>query len=259
MIPSWAKKLQTPEMEYVAFGILALGAAGVHAWLGFGYGVVMAPAAALIIDPETAIAASLVGGSAVSLVLYAEHHPRPELREASLLAGAGIAGIPFGIWLLTEANDDLLRLCVGVAVLASALAGLVHGNVGQPRRTDRRLLLIGSGLLSGAMRGAVSMPGPPVLLYTHWRGGSADAVRGTMFGFNGFLAIPGVVIAAIGGVLTTDALTLAAAALPGLIVGLLLGRAMRSRLGDQNFARASLALLASAAVLGIATAVVGLA
>ena len=102
MIPSWAKKLQTPEMEYVAFGILALGAAGVHAWLGFGYGVVMAPAAALIIDPETAIAASLVGGSAVSLVLYAEHHPRPELREASLLAGAGIAGIPFGIWLLTE-------------------------------------------------------------------------------------------------------------------------------------------------------------
>ncbi len=246
-------------MEYVGFGILALAAGCVHAWLGFGYGIVMAPVAAVILDPETAITASLVGGSVVSLALYAEHQPRPELREASLLAGAGIAGIPFGIWLLTEANDDLLRLCVGIAVLASALAGLVHGNVGRPRRPDRRILLIGAGLLSGAMRGAVSMPGPPVLLYTHWRGGSANAVRGTMFGFNGFLAIPTVVIAAIGGVLTTDALTLAASAMPGIIVGLWLGRAMRSRLSDQNFARASLAFLASAAVMGITTAAVGLA
>ena len=77
-----------------------------------------------------------------------------------------------------------------------------------------------------------------------------------MFGFNGFLAVPGVVIAAIGGVLTTDALTLSAAAVPGLIVGLLLGRALRSQLDDRNFARASLALLGAAAALGITTAAV---
>jgi uncharacterized membrane protein YfcA len=246
-------------MEYVAFGIFALVAALAQAWFGFGYGILLTPAAAAISDPETAIAASILTGSAISIVLYAEHQPRSPLRETSLIAVAGVAGIPFGIWLLTEANDDLLRLFVGFAVLASALAGLVHGNVGQPRRPDRRLMLVGAGLLSGAMRGAVSMPGPPVLLYAHWRGGTAEAVRGTMFGFNGFLAVPGVVIAAIAGVLTTDALTFSAAAVPGLIVGLLLGRALRSQLGDRNFARASLALLATAAALGIATAAVAIA
>ena len=181
------------------------------------------------------------------------------MRETSLIAVAGVAGIPFGIWLLTEGNDDTLRLGVGFAVLASALASLVHGNVGQPRRPDRKLVLVAAGLLSGVLRGSVSMPGPPVLLYTHWRGGPAEAVRGTMFGFNGFLAVPGVVIAAIAGVLTNDVLALTGAAVPGLIAGLLLGRALRSRLGDQNFARASLALLATAAALGIATAAVGVA
>lgn len=258
MIPSRAEKLQNPEMEYVAFGILALVAALAQSWFGFGYGILLTPVAALISDPETAIAASIVTGSALSLLLYVEHQPRPVLRESSLLALAGIAGIPFGVWLLTEADDDLLRLCVGFAVLASALAGLVHGNVGQPRRPDRRLMLVGAGLLSGAMRGAVSMPGPPVLLYAHWRGGTAEAVRGTMFGFNGFLAVPGVAIAALGGVLSIDAWTLSAAAVPGLIGGMLLGRSLRSQLGDQTFARTSLALLTIAAALGIATAAVGI-
>ena len=103
------------------------------------------------------------------------------------------------------------------------------------------------------------MPGPPVLLYSHWRGGPAEAVRGTMFGFNGFLAVPGVAIAAVAGILTNDVLALTGAAVPGLVVGFLLGRALRSRVGDRNFAHGSLALLAIAAALGVATAAVGVA
>lgn len=154
-------------MEFVVFGILALVAATSQALFGVGYGVLITPVGALLVDPETAIAASLVTGSTVALVLYMEHRPRPPLRETSLVASAGIAGIPFGVWLLTEAGDDLLRLCVGSAVLFSALGGLVHGNVGHARRPDQRVVLLGAGLLSGALRGAVSMPGPPVLLYAH--------------------------------------------------------------------------------------------
>ena len=79
-----------------------------------------------------------------------------------------------------------------------------------------------------------------------------------MFSFNGVLAIPGVAIAAMAGVLTTDAMALAGSAVPGMIVGLALGRALRSRVGDRTFARGALALLITSGSLGIATAAVGI-
>jgi len=159
---------------------------------------------------------------------------------------------------LTQVSGDVLKLLIGGAVLASAGAGLVHGNVGRPRRGDVTPLMLGAGLLSGVLRGSVSMPGPPVLLYEHWRGGTADAVRSAMFGFNAVIAGPAVVFALVAGVVTDSAWGFIAAALPGLVVGGLVGRSLRGRLSDVAFVRLSFVVLSGSAVLGIASAVTAL-
>ena len=102
------------------------------------------------------------------------------------------------------------------------------------------------------------MPGPPVLLYQHWRGGTADAVRSAMFGFNALIAGPAVLFAVVAGVVTESALGFIAAALPGLVVGAVAGGVLRGHLSDAYFARLSLVGLSGSAVLGIASAVTAL-
>ena len=70
-------------MDFVALGIIALVAATAQASLGVGYGIILAPVGALITDPETAIATTILTGSVVGIILYAEHRPRsPEERVA---------------------------------------------------------------------------------------------------------------------------------------------------------------------------------
>ncbi len=242
-------------MDHAAFALLATLAAAAQALFGFGYAVLLVPVAALFIDPETAVVAAIITSSIVSVALYWEHQPRDPIRGVGWLAAASVLGVPIGLLILTRADADLLRLGIGVAVLVSAALGVVHGNVGRPRREEHYPLMLGVGLLSGLLRGSVSMPGPPVLLYQHWRGGSADAVRSTMFAFNAAIAVPGVALAVLSGVVSTTSLEFVAVAVPGLAVGVLGGRLSRPYLTDRRFARASFALLAVAAILGLISAV----
>lgn len=241
-------------MDHAAFALVAAIAAAAQALFGFGYAVLLVPIAALLIDPETAVVAAIITSSIVSVALYFEHRPRDPIRGVGWLAAISVLGVPIGLLILTRADADLLRIGIGVAVLVSAALGVMHGNVGRPRREEHYPLMLGVGLLSGVLRGSVSMPGPPVLLYQHWRGGSAGAIRSAMFAFNAAIAVPGIALTALSGVVSTTSLEFVAVALPGLAVGVLGGRLSRPYLTDHRFARASLGLLAVAAVFGIASA-----
>lgn len=245
-------------MDHALFALVAAVSAGMQSLFGFGYAVLLVPVAALLIEPETAVAATIVTSMVITIALYLEHQPRQSVREASPLAVAGIVGVPLGLVILTQVSGDVLKLLIGFAVLASAGAGLVHGNIGRPRRGEVVPVMVGVGLLSGVLRGAVSMPGPPVLLYQHWRGGAPEAVRSAMFGFNGLLAIPAVIFAVGAGVVTESVLGFVAVALPGLAVGGVSGAMLRGHLSDVVFVRLSFVVLSGSATLGIASAVTAL-
>ena len=225
---------------------------------GLGTRCCLVPVAALLIDPETAVASVIVTSSVITIALYVEHQPRQSIREAGPLALAGVLGVPLGLVILTQVSGDVLKLLIGFAVLASAGAGFVHGNVGRPRRDETVPVMVSVGMLSGVLRGAVAMPGPPVLLYQHWRGGTPDAVRSAMFGFNAVLAIPAVIFAVVAGVVTESALGFVAAAIPGLAVGGAAGALLRGRVTDAIFVRLSFVVLSVSATLGIASAVTAL-
>ncbi|MCZ6544615.1 MAG: sulfite exporter TauE/SafE family protein [Chloroflexi bacterium] len=245
-------------MEHLAFAVVAFVAASAQALLGVGFGIIIAPLGVLLLAPSAGIAATLVLGSLLGLILYVEYRPRSPLPEVAPLALAGLFGVPIGLVLLTQADADLLKLCVGVMVLVSALATLVHGNVGRPRRPRVMRLALLAGLASGMFRGAVGIPGPPVLLHEHWRGGSAHAVRSVMFGFNGLLAIPAIIFATASGALSVDVWEYVLVALPGLAFGVAVGARLRQRTSDAMFTRASLVLLLAAGALGVASATTAL-
>jgi len=99
------------------------------------------------------------------------------------------------------------------------------------------------------MRGAVSMGGPPVILYQHWIGGGAAAIRSKMFAYFFWGGIPTVLLAIASGVIDADAWRYVLSASIGLPAGVFAGRSLRPRIGGVLFGRLSMALLGGTAAI----------
>jgi uncharacterized membrane protein YfcA len=244
-----------------AIFLFACLSAFVQASVGFGYSLLFAPLAAILIAPADAVGASIVSGTVISVLLYAEHTPREPMRPMLPMAVMSVVTVPLGLWLLVIADESALRLMIGGAVLVSVAISLVQRrggpgvHDGQPRRPDRVSWQLVAGALSGVMRGAVSLSGPPVILYQHWIGGRAGEIRSRMFAFFFWTGIPAVAIAAVSGVFGPDVWKyslVASLALPG---GVLAGRLFRGHMSDLMFARLSLTLLGATSAVATIGAV----
>lgn len=243
-------------MDYVAIFLIAALAAAIQAIVGFGYSLLFAPVAALFILPSDAVGTSIVTGASISVVLYAEHTPRAPLRPIAPMVLAALLAAPAGLWLLVAANEDILHILIGIGILVSAGINLRQHDAPHEARPDRIPLQLGVGVLSGLMRGAVSLPGPPVILYQHWVGGSGHCIRSQMFAFFVWTGIPTVGMGLLGGVFGPDVWRYAFAAGLGIPLGILAGRLMRGRTTDIVFSRLSMLLLAGTSVIAIVGALV---
>jgi hypothetical protein len=240
--------------ELAAAVVLALVAVAVQTSMGFGTALIFVPAATLIVGPQAAVATMLVVIPSVGAVLYAIDHPRTPLLDAAPAALLSLIGVPAGVWLLTQSDEDVLRLLVGFAVLGAVVANLLaaRGAETPHERSLPRMTL--AGLISGVMRGTTSMGGPPLVLYFHWLGGGAARFRSRMFSYGAVSGLPSVAIAAVGGVFNSDTTPVVAWGLAGAAVGIVVGRRLRWWITDARLRRLSMVLLAATSLLAIATA-----
>lgn len=85
------------------------------------------------------------------------------------------------------------------------------------------------------MRGSVGMPGPPVLVYQHFLGGSAEQIRSEMFAYMLLFSGPATLIAAFAGVFTRDVLGLAVVGVVGVAAGVGLAAFARPLVSERWF------------------------
>ena len=233
--------------------LLAFVAVTVQSSIGFGSGLIFVPAATLVVGPEPAVAMMLVGIPVVAGTLYLLDEPRSPLLDAAPAAGLSLISVPAGIWLLTRADEDLLRLLVGFAVLGSVIANAVSRAQEQVR--ERSLpLMAAAGLASGVMRGSTSMGGPALVLYFHWLGGGAARFRSRMFSYSAISGAPSVAIAAVAGVFNADTMPVVLWGLVGAALGILAGVRLRPWITDARLRGMSMTLLAATSILAIAAA-----
>jgi hypothetical protein len=102
------------------------------------------------------------------------------------------------------------------------------------------------------------MSGPPIILYQHWVGGGAEAIRSRMFAFFAWTGVPAIVFAASAGIFTREVWLYSAAACVAIPVGAVAGRLVRPRMGELVFARLSMGLLGGTAALATFGAVLTL-
>ncbi len=242
-------------MDYVVIIFIAAFAAFVQAAVGFGYALVFAPVAAFLIAPSLAIAVSIASSAVINTLLFAEYRPRTNLRSVAPLVIASVVAMPLGLWALIVADEDLLRLFIASGVFMTAAVNLRHPTREGPPRPDRIVAQLAVGAIAGVIRGAVSMGGPPVVLYQHWVGGGAGAIRSKMFAFFFWGGIPAVILAMLAGVLDEESWRYVLAASVGIVPGIALGRGLRPRISEVLFGRLSMGLLGgTAAIAGVGAA-----
>ncbi|MEO8292151.1 MAG: sulfite exporter TauE/SafE family protein [Actinomycetota bacterium] len=225
-----------------------VGAAGLAQGLsGFGFSLISIPLLALVVPVKAAI----VGGAALGIVqsglIVAREHRHVEWRSAVVLATAALAGMPIGLLVITRVREEPLQVVIAVTVLV--FTGLLWRRVGLP--TDSLPAEVGVGFTSGMLSTSTGMSGPPLVIALQARGVPPSAFRATL----ATVFVCGSTISFLlfwsRGLVTDDSVRVAAAGLPGLLIGILAGELAFRRVDHERFRSIVLVLLVVSAVLAL--------
>ncbi|MDH5673762.1 MAG: sulfite exporter TauE/SafE family protein [Myxococcales bacterium] len=218
-------------------------ATGIHGAVGFGAMLLAAPILKLI-DPHFVPGPMLICGFFLALMLALREPDAVDLRGVSWALIGRLPGTGLGVLALALLPQALLGPAFGGLIL---LAVLLSAS-GLRLRPDRGTLF-GAGLLSGVMGTVTSAGGPPVALV--YQDASGARLRGTLSGYFIFSTAMSATGLALGGLLDTQALLLAALLLPAVVVGFLLSSRILPLVDRKRTRPAVLALSSAAGIAAI--------
>ena len=232
-----------PIMEFVIVMICIGGAAFAQSTLGFGYAVLLVPVLTLFLDARSAIALTQLIGLAVSVTSYVEYRPRTKIRSVSLIAITAVITTPVGAWVLLQGSEQLILICVGLGIGITALGNYLRSQMSTTPHAEFWAFQVTAGFFSGLLRGSVSMPGPPVIIYQHWIGGGAENIRSRMFAYMLAMAVPTTLLLLIMGVFTAQTLIYTIPGVVAVIIGNYISQRVRPHMSESLFKFCSMLLL----------------
>ena len=225
-----------------------VGAAGLAQGLsGFGFSLISIPLLALVVPVKAAIVGGALLGLVQSGLVVTRAHRHVEWRSATVLVGSAAAGMPIGLLVITRVPEELLQVMIALTVLV--FTGLLWRRVRLP--TGSLLAEAGVGFTSGMLSTSTGMSGPPLVIALQARGVRPSAFRATL----ATVFVSGSALSFLlfwsQGLVTTDATRVAAAGMPGLLAGILIGEVAFRRVDHEWFRAIVLVLLVASAALGI--------
>ncbi|MEO8850549.1 MAG: sulfite exporter TauE/SafE family protein [Allobranchiibius sp.] len=231
---------------YLLLGVVVAAGALVQSVVGFGLAVVAAPVV-VFVRPDLLPAALLF----TTLLLPIWELASNERDIAWRLFGAAIAGrlalLPVGVWLVANASARVIAVIVGVMVLVAVAGSLTPWTVrAQP------IPALAAGLLTGISGTAASIGGPFFgLVLQHER---PARVRSTLAAFFVVGATSSLVGLAVAGQVSGPQFAAGVGWIPFVVVGAILARPVRARVGRDRMRRGVLAVSAIAGILVLARA-----
>ena len=213
----------------------------VRGTVGFGDALVGLPLMALVLPPQPAIVAIGAVSTLLGLAVGLTNLREVDWRGAGALLAGGVLGVPLGIYGLTRLPTDALRAALGVALLIAGGHGILGGRV-QRTWADWRSAP-GFGWLAGLLGGMLGTSGPPLVVWASGTGWSPPRIRSTLQGF----FVPMSLLTALGhlGAGLWDGLVVRVAllAIPGIVIGTLVGNWLSPRIPAEGFRRALYVIL----------------
>jgi uncharacterized protein len=149
---------------------------------------------------------------------------------------SALFGVPFGTLALAHLDTVSFRLGIGIGlVVYSSLMLLRRRLIGQAFINGNLLSDCVVGFCGGFLGGVAGLSGVLPTLWISLRNWGKDEKRGFFQGFNLVVLLFSMVAMQVSGYFTSDVFRLAAIAIPGTILGAVLGRHTYSRLSAARF------------------------
>jgi uncharacterized protein len=229
--------------EYLAVLAAVTVGSAVQGTLGFGANLLGVPVLALFEPAAIPAATTMMAVPLASTMALAERGHVDWPGVGWLMVGR-LPGTVVGAAIVAVVAASTLSVLAGAAVLVAVTLSVVTTTVVVNRRTTAA-----AGLASGIMGTATSIGGPPLaLLYQHHEGPVLRSTLAVTIGVGTVISLGGQAIA---GAVHGWQLLLALSLLPGVAVGLLLGRIVSRRVDERWLRPAVLGFATAAALLAI--------
>ena len=236
-------------MFEIFIGILIIFVASfIQGLTAFGFSLLAVPMLVVFLSPKVVVPVMIIYSLLLNIYLFIEARKDVMLKRIIPLIICGIAGIPFGAWILKALEPQVLKIFIGVAITFFAIL-FILGFRRKVKNEKRAFLPI--GFLSGILNGSISMSGPPVILFFSNQGMRKNVFRANLIVYFLTLNIFSIPVFFLSGLLTEEVVTHSLHYLPGLLAGAVAGNAMAHKVQENRFRKIALVVILLSGVLSI--------
>ncbi len=216
---------------------------------GFGEALVAVPLLALAIPVEVAAPVAVLVSITVALIVVLQDWRHIHVRSAVWLVVPTLLGIPLGLIVLKTVPEAVVKAVLAVVIIAFSAWSLM------PRarfelENDRLAGLF--GFAAGILGGAYGMNGPPLAMYGSLRRWPPANFRATLQGYFLPASLAGMAAYWVAGLWTPVVNRFYVLSLPGVLLGIFLGRIVNRRMDARQFV-----LYVHAGLIGIGLVLLG--
>jgi uncharacterized membrane protein YfcA len=224
----------------LVLGLAALLGAFVQAVVGLGMGLVAAPVVGLL-APSLVPALPLWLALLISGLMLAGERAHIDWRALAWALPARVPGTLVGAWLVLQFTEEQIGVALAVMTLVAVGVAVRATHIPVNPRT-----LVGAGFGAGITGTATSIGGPAIALLFQREPPAVMRSTLSVFFFVGvLLSLSGL---GLSGSLTSQSWQVALVLAPGVVVGMLVGRAVRDRIPRDAFRAAVLVVCTTSAV-----------
>ena len=239
--------------SFVAVAVVVLATACTQAVVGFGFALLTVPIMMQIVGLQRAVILASLIGTANNVFQYRDLKHNQDKPQVKRFLFASCIGAPFGLVAFIYANQQVLKILLGVGVLFGVLLlargrDLTHAHVSM----DWSM-----GVISGFLLTSTSTNGPPLVFAMQARKSDPQVFRSTLNMVFLVSGIYGLVLFAVFGEIALSDIWISLALLPSMIVGVYAGRFIRNRVDPDRFRILVLVLLALAGLSSLYSGLLG--
>lgn len=217
---------------WLAIVFIVFFAAFVQTLSGFGFALVVMPLMTLVVGLRTAVPLVALTGLTLYTVNLIRYRRAVNVHQVLRLGAACALGVPVGLWVLVNVDESIVKLLMGLILIAYAAYNLARPTV--LRLRSHRWGYI-AGFIAGCLGGAYNTPGPPLIVYgslCRWPKEEFRAVLQTLFFINAVLTVSSHYVAHH---LTTAVLAFYPYAALALLLGVMIGSRVDAKLNRDRF------------------------
>lgn len=212
----------------------------VQAASGFGLALISMPLLVGLVGIGTATPLVALIGITAEVFLLRRYWQALNFAAVKRLSLASVVGIPLGVYVLREGDGRFITTILGLIVAGYALYALFGPHLPELRQPA---WAYGFGFLGGVLSGAYNTSGPPVIIYGTCRRWEPTTFKGNLqayFLLNSLFTLSAHLIS---GNFTAVVWQHYLWAVPGVALGLVVGKWVDGRLNPTQFRKGVLVLL----------------